>query len=115
MVENAPCKADELYPHTTSSLKASSGATEGVLDSGSSADRPRSMGRVGWAIQDQAEDYPPCQDRTSQYVDGKIRVSKFPSLMNRPCKNPRPLRCVYKLEGLVRRGYLFTVIGILIG
>ena len=34
MVENPPYKAEDLYPHTTSSLKASSGAAEGVLDLG---------------------------------------------------------------------------------
>ena len=73
---------------------------------GSSIVRPRSMGRVVWAVQDQAKDYPSCPDGTSQYVGGKIRVHKFPSLMNRSCTNPRPHRCVYKLEGLDCRGHL---------
>ena len=31
---NSPCKAEDMKPDTTSSLKASSGATEGVLDYG---------------------------------------------------------------------------------
>ena len=31
---NSPCKGEDMKPDTTSSLKASSGATEGVLDYG---------------------------------------------------------------------------------
>ena len=33
-MDNPPCKAEGAKPDTTSSLKASSGATEGVLDYG---------------------------------------------------------------------------------
>ena len=33
-MENSPCKAEDIKPDTTPSLKASSGATEGVLDKG---------------------------------------------------------------------------------
>ena len=33
-MENTPCKAEDMKPDTTSSLKASLGATEGVLDYG---------------------------------------------------------------------------------
>ena len=33
-MENPPSKAEDMKPDTSSSLKASSGATEGVLDYG---------------------------------------------------------------------------------
>ena len=44
-MENQPCKAEDIKPEATSSLKASSGATEGVLDKGVLG-RP---GYVTWA------------------------------------------------------------------
>ena len=62
---------------TTSSLKASSGATEGVLDSGVLRCPVYSIwaGLMGREVK--AEDHPPCLRRTPICVDGKFGVRMY--------------------------------------
>ena len=51
------------------------------------------------------EDSHPCPDGTLLCVDGKLAFGYVDSFLCKPTLyNPRPLRCLYKREGLVRRG-----------
>ena len=105
-MENPPCKAEDTKPDTTLSLKASSGATEGVLDYGVLGE----PAYVTWAGLMGRED-------TRQKAFSRVRMGlSFAWMISLAsgcvvsflCKptlyNPRPLRCLYKPEGIVRRG-----------
>ena len=70
---NPPCKAEDTKPDTTSSLKASSGATEGFLDYGVLGE----PAYVTWAglmghRDTRTEGLPPCPDGTLLCVEGKL-------------------------------------------
>ena len=64
-------------PDTTSSLKASSEATEGVLDSGVLRCAVYSIWAGLMGREDKAEDYPPCPGRTPICMDGKFGVQMY--------------------------------------
>ena len=95
-----------IYAPDTSSLKTSSGATEGVLDygvlgepayvtwagmMGREGKSPNAFSRVRMGLS-----FAWMASLASGYEDS--------SLCKPTLYNPRPLRCLYKLERLVRRG-----------
>ena len=91
----------------TSSLKPGSGATEGVLDYGVLGH----PGYVTWAGLMGREDtrqktFPRVQVGLSYVWMARLMSGYVISFLYKPTLyNPRPLPGVYKLEGLVRRGY----------
>ena len=100
-MENPPCKAEDMKSDITSSLKASLGATKGVLDYGVYVIWARLMGR---------ED---TRQKALSHVRMGLSFAWMTSLVSGCvvsfiCKptlyDPSPLRCLYKPEGLVRRG-----------
>ena len=95
-----------IHVPNTSSLKTGSGATEGVLDYGVLV----CPGNVMWAGQMGHED---TRQKTSTRVrmgfsfawKASLAFGYEDSFLCKPTLyNPRSLRCLYKLEGLVRRG-----------
>ena len=105
-MENPPCNAEDIQSDTTSSLKASSGATDGVLDKGVLG-RP---GYVTWAGLMGREDtrwkaFPRARMGLSLAWKASLAFGYEDSFLCKPTLyNPRPLRCPYKPEGLVCRG-----------
>ena len=100
-MENPPCKAEDMKPDTTSSLNASLGATEGVLDYGVLGE----LAYVTWAGLMGRED-------TRQKAFSRVRMGLSLAWMaslasvcvvSFLCKltlySPSPLRCLYKTEG----------------
>ena len=93
-------------PDTTSSLKESSGATEGVLDSGVLRCLVFSIWARLMGREDKAKDYPRGWVGLLYAWAASLVSGCTISFLCKPTMyNPRPLLYVYKPESLVRRGY----------
>ena len=102
---NSPCKAEDINSDTTSSLKASSGATEGVLDYGVLGE----PAYVTWAgLMGREDTEPKAFSRVRMGLSFAWTASLASGCaVSFLCKltlyTPSPLRCLYKPESLVRR------------